>query len=168
MMRALLVSLALTSLAGCGFHLRGADAVEFPPSLQHLRVTMTDRMAYPPLLVEMRNALRTRAGVTLEESTAKAPQLDLSGETFISEPLVSVVETNVKASGYVLSYKVAFNLKDAAGKELVPTQSVKVQREYDFDPNNIVAKEKEEEFLRSEMQRDAVQQIIRRLAAIEH
>lgn len=155
-------------LAACGFHLRGTDAVDLPPSLRHLRVTMADRLAYPPLLVEMRNALRTQAGVTLEPADASAmPQLNLAGEAFLSEPLVSVVSANVTASGYVLSYKVAFSLKDAAGKDLLTPQTVKVQREYDFDPNNVVAKEKEEDFLRAEMQRDAVRQIMRRLAAIE-
>jgi len=39
------------------------------------------------------------------------------------------------------------------------------QREYTFDQFNVLAKEKEEEYLRDEMRRDAVQQILRQLAA---
>jgi outer membrane lipopolysaccharide assembly protein LptE/RlpB len=45
-------------------------------------------------------------------------------------------------------------------------QTVKVQRDHQFDRLNVLAKEREEQELRREMQRDAAQQILRRLSRI--
>lgn len=158
--------LLIAFVSACGFHLRGREAVQLPPQLAHLRVAMSDRMAFPPLLVEMRNALHAQAGVVIEPATAAVPTLNLLGEATLEEPelLVDVVTNTVRTSGYILSYKVRFDLKDAAGRDLLPLQTVRVQRQFDFDPTNVLAKEKERDFLTAEMQRDAIQQILRRLA----
>ena len=153
-------------LPGCGFHLRQAASANLPASLATLRVTMSDnRLAYPPLLVEMRNALIAQPGVTVEAKDTKAnvPLLDLFGEYFAAQVLA--VDTAGKVSAYLLNYKVDFRLSDAAGKNMMEKQTVKLQREYSFDRFNVLAKEREEEYLKDEMRRDAVQQILRRLAA---
>ena len=164
-MRALLVLAGLVALSACGFNLRGKESVQLPADLRRLRVVTSDRTAYPPLLIEMRNALASQAGVEIAPADAVVPTLTLSSESPPREP---VVDISAYASGFILSYKVSFNLKDAAGRDVIAKHTVRVQREYDFDRRNqnVIAKEKEEDFLRAEMQRDAVQQILRRLASV--
>ena len=163
-MRAFIVLACLPALSACGFHLRGSESVRLPAELHTLRVVTSDRTAYPPLLVEMRNALTSQAGVELAPTDAAAPTLTLFAESSSSEP---VVGSTAYATAYILSYKVSFSLKDAAGREAVAKNTVRVQREYEADPTqNVIAKEKEADFLRAEMQRDAIQQILRRLANV--
>ena len=154
----------LLFLTSCGFHLRGASSVVLPPELAVMRVTMGGA-GYPPLLVEMRNALLALGAVRLTDDVAAGvPVLRLAGESSASEILA--VDSSGRVSAYLLNYRVDFALDGGDGKPLLPSQSVKLQREYTFDRLNVLATEKQSEFLQTEMRRDAVQQILRRLASL--
>jgi LPS-assembly lipoprotein len=149
-------------LPACGFHLRGQGSASLPPALTTLRLSAA---AYAPLTVEMRNALKGQAGVkVIEDMDAAVPTLTLYGEAIESQ--VQAIDITGKVSDYLLNYSVGFSLTDATGKPLLAPQFIKLQREYTFDKLNVLAKEREDEFLRHEMQRDAVQQILRRLASL--
>lgn len=170
-MRAVAVALCLSLLGmsllgGCGFHLRGRESVELPPALARVWVDMGASQAYPLLLVEMRNALAMQKDVTLASAASGAAVLTLYDEAFLSESEVASIGGAPITSGYILSYKVSYRLADANGNALVPGKTVKLQRQHDYDRTNVVAKEKEQDYLRTEMQRDAVQQILRQLAAL--
>lgn len=155
--------LLLAASSACGFQLRGAGGATLPAELSVMRVTAAGGPAYPPLLVEMRNALQTQAGVRLVD-TPGVPTLTLLAESADSQVLA--IDSTGKVSNYLLNYSLTFALADAAGKELLGPQSVRLQREYSFDKLSVLAKEKEDEFLRREMRGDAVQQIVRRLARV--
>lgn len=166
---AALVSLYLAScilylaLNGCGFQLRGASSVTLPPELRVLRVSMGT--GFPPLLIEVRNALRVLGNVKLtEDATASVPVLNLLNEQSINEVLS--IDSTGRINAYLLSYRVDFSLTGADGKPLLPVQAVKLQREYTFDRLNVLATEHQSEFLQNEMRRDAAQQILRRLASL--
>ncbi|MEK7206305.1 MAG: LPS assembly lipoprotein LptE [Pseudomonadota bacterium] len=151
-------------LSACGFHLRGAGKAELPATLSTLRVAVEgSQAANDPLLAAMKTALRTQAGVTLVDSV-EAPLLLLFGEH--SDSQVLSVGTTGKADEYLLKYEVSFRLVGVDGKTLAEAQTVKLQRDHAFDRFNVIAKEREEADLRRGMQRDAVQQILRRLARI--
>ena len=126
-------------------------------------VVQGSQAAHDPLLVAMRTALQTQAGVKVEEAQ-DVPTLVLSGEGFESQVL-SVSATG-KVAEYLLKYEVSFRLAGPEGRELAPAQTVKLHRDLSFDRLNVIAKEKEEEELRRDMRRDAVQQILRRLAKL--
>lgn len=165
--RAAWVVLPLCALLGaCGFHLRGREAAALPPALARVWVDMGTSHAYPLLLVEMRNVLATQPGVTLADGASGAAVLTLYDEGFVSESEVASLGGTPITSGYILSYKVSYRVQDANGNVLVPGKTVKLQRQHDYDRTNVVAKEKEQDFLRTEMQRDAVRQILRQLAAL--
>jgi LPS-assembly lipoprotein len=156
--------LIVLALAGCGFHLRGAGKIEFPALLSALRVTVENsQQENDPLLVEMKSALN-QAGVQIEDSS-DVPSLVLYGENMGSEVL-SVGSTG-KADEYLLKYQVSYRITDKEGKRLADAQTVRVQRDHVFDRLNVLAMEREEQELRREMQHDAVQQILRRLARTE-
>jgi LPS-assembly lipoprotein len=157
------LSLVLT-LSGCGFHLRGISTATLPPELSVLRVTMGGS-GYPPLLVEVRRALLTLGTVKLtDDAAARVPVLQLLSETTQNQDLA--IDSTGRASAYLLNYRADFALAGADGKPLLPAQSVKLQREYTFDRLNVIASEKQSDFIQTEMRRDAAQQIVRRLASL--
>lgn len=163
-MVALLLAAGSFLLMSCGFHLRGVSSAALPPELSILRVTMSGG-AYPPLLLEMRNALLAQGKVQLiDNPVAAVPVLRLHGES--SQNQVLAIDSSGRISAYLINYRVTFSLDDANGKELLPKQPVKLQREYTFDRLNVIATEKQSEFLQNEIRRDAVQQILRRLARV--
>ena len=151
-------------LVSCGFHLRGAGKVELSPWLSSLRVNVEgNQQQNDPLLVAMKNALRTQTGVQIEDD-GDVPLLVLYGER--SDSRVLSVSSTGKADEYLLKYEVSFRLIDKASRLLSEPQTVRIQRDHAFDRLNVLSKEREERDLRREMQRDAVQQILRLLSRI--
>ena len=149
---------------GCGFHLRGAGKYEMPPSLATLRVMVEgNQLQNDPLLVAMKNVLRAQTDAQIEDK-GDAPVLMLYGER--TDNQVLSVSSIGKVDEYLLKYEVSFRLVGKDGKPLAEPQTVRLQRDYTFDRFNVLAKETEEMNLRSEMRRDAVQQILRRLSRI--
>lgn len=149
-------------LSGCGFHLRGTSSIALPPELSTLRVTMGGA-GFPPLLIEVRNALLALGNVRLTDDVSDGvPVLQLLGESSTSQVLA--IDSSGRISAYLLNYRVDYSLLGADNKPLLPGQSIKLQREYGFDRLNVLASEKQSEFLQGEMRRDAAQQILRRLA----
>jgi len=158
----LVSSISYLLLSGCGFHLRGAGSATLPESLWRLRVVVQDsKLANDPLLVAVKGALQTDPNVVIAEEL-DVPTLALFGEGTDSQVLS--VGSSGRVSGYRLKYEVSFRLADAKGREWLAPQSVRLIRDYTFDPLNVLAKEQEEQELKRTMQRDAVQQILRRLS----
>lgn len=151
-------------LGACGFHLRGATSATLPPELAVMRVTMGGG-GYPPLLIEVRNALLALGTIKLtEDVSASVPVLQLTGES--AQQDVLAVDSSGRITAYVLNYRVDFALLGKDGKALIPPQSVKLQREVSFDRLNVIASEKQSDFIQTEMRRDAAQQILRRLSSL--
>jgi LPS-assembly lipoprotein len=157
-------SLAALATTACGFHLRGTGKVEMPAALSILQVRVEGNLLENnPLLVAVKNALRTQTDVQIQES-GDAPRLMLYGEQ--SDSRVLSVTSAGKVDEYLLTYKVSFRLVDVDNKLLSAPQTVKLQRDHQFDRLNVLAKEREEQELRRDMQHDAAQQILRRLSRI--
>lgn len=160
----ILLVAAVGILSSCGFHLRGAGKFDLPPALSVLQVKVEgSRQENNPLLVEMKNVLRAQTNVQIEES-GDAPRLVLYGE--LSDSQVLSVTAIGKVDEYLLKYEVSFRLVDKSDKMLSPPQTIRLQRDHPFDRLNVLAKEREEQELRRVMQRDAVQQILRRLSRL--
>lgn len=159
---ALLSSSLSLALSSCGFHLRGAGKVEMPPALSALQVIVEGNLLENhPLLAAMKNSLRTQTNVQIEES-GNAPRLILFGEQ--SESQVLSVTSVGKVDEYLLKYEVSFRLVDNKNRLLSQPQTIRVQRDHQFDRLNVLSREREEQELRQDMQRDAMQQILRRLS----
>ena len=163
-MRRFVLLAALGVLSSCGFHLRGTGKVEMSPVFSTLRIMVEgNQQQNDPLLVSMKNALRMQTDVQIED-TGDAPLLVLYGER--SDSQVLSVSSTGKADEYLLKYEVSFRLTGKDGKEVAESQTIRVQRDHAFDRLNVLSKEREEQELRREMRRDAVQQILRRLSRI--
>lgn len=146
-------------MQGCGFHLRGV--VTLPASVSVVHVSSTDQ------------ALQTQVEETLRISGAKVvPQAaDATAVVNIADVkfgrTVRTIDTRGKVTGYLLSYTANFNVKSTAGKTLLDSEALGVERDYNYDSTQVLAKEGEEKFLRGEMERDVAQRIVRRLASVQ-
>jgi len=66
---------------------------------------------------------------------------------------------------FQLTKRVTFALRDAGGRDWLPSAEIVVRRSFSFNESEVLAREAEEARLLREMQTDAVQQILRRLQA---
>ena len=156
------VSLALsaTCLQGCGFALRGAPNYVF------------DTVAVTPersggVAGELSRLLgnRVRPAVTPEGLSPPDAIVDV-----LSESRQKVV-VGVNAAGLVREFElrlfVRFSVRTPQGKVLIEPTDIRLQRSVSFNEATVLSKETEEVMLNRDMQTDAVQQIVRRLAAIK-
>ena len=152
-------------LAGCGFHLRGQGKAGLSPELSVLRVRMIgENGSGNELRREVERALNVQVDVRIAPKAENGiPILTLYDEQSNSRVLSYDEDRNV--SEFLLRYRVDFDVRDAAGKQMVERQTIILQRDYTFDRLNVLAKEREEQELREQMRQEAVQQMIRRLAS---
>ncbi|HEY8555139.1 MAG TPA: LPS assembly lipoprotein LptE [Burkholderiales bacterium] len=160
-MRVALLAVVVLNLSACGFHLRGTGGhAVLPPALESVRVASTGPLEYDPLAEAVREALaRAGARVTAAED---APAVVLLGEQ-VATRVASVRGTTGKAAEYLLLYSAAFRVD---GPRPIAPQTVRLQRDYSFDPEQVLAKEQQEQELLASMRQEAAQQIVRRLARL--
>jgi LPS-assembly lipoprotein len=143
--------------SGCGFHLRGS--AELPPTFSS--IYLQGGNPYGELVAELHRAL-AGAGTRLTDRPEDAQAV----LTLMSEDLdrrTLAVGSTGKAREYGLRLQVQFQATTPKGDVLIPPQSVYVVRDYSFDPTQVLGTADQEAFLRREMIRDAVQQILLRL-----
>lgn len=146
-------------LSACGFHLRGA--VDVPAALKETRIVGTAEFA--PLTLELKKVL-TNAGSTVLAATAAASStITISNELYNRRVLS--VDAQGRVAEYALVYSFYFQVSDAGGAIMVPRQKIELNRDYRFDPNNVLAKDREEAQIRTDMIRFAVRQLMRRIDA---
>jgi len=158
----LLLATCCLLLVSCGFHLRGLGNYQMPEALSTMHVTVAgSQAAHDPLRLTTEEVLRTQGGVSITQAT-DVPTLVLTGERVDSQVLT--VDASGRAGEYMLRYEIGYSLIGAHGEALLLPQTLRLQRGYRFDPLNVLAKEQEEANLRRELRRDALSQIVRRLA----
>jgi LPS-assembly lipoprotein len=150
---------AVLLTGACGFHPRDAGVATLSPALSSLRVEGGQEVVSE----SVRNALIVDAGARITEE-AGVPLLTLTPELIQSEVLA--ITAAGTQSDFLLNYSLGYSLRAADGAILIPARTIKLQREYTFDKLNVLASERQDEFLRAAMRRDAVQQILRALAAV--
>jgi len=157
--RAILVT-ALLALAGCGFHLR--EQAQLPESLKKLHLEVADPGSL--LVRDLPDALE-RAGATIEAAggpgiaTLRVPVSSLGPEALS-------VGATARVREYTMRYKVEVEAVDAAGAVVMPRQAIELTRDYTFDETQAVGVAAQEDELKKQLQRDMVQAILRRLAAL--
>lgn len=161
LLRGLVLLTAGSTLAGCGFRLRGSGtATSFP--FQRIYVNQ------PPnsqLGSDLRRQLAPYEGLTIVEH----PQDAQVALRIVSESRESVILTRNsqgRVREYDLRYVMNYRVTDGAGKDLLPASQVFANRVLSYNENAALGKEAEENLLYRDMQLDAIQQILRRLALL--
>ena len=156
----LLVTLLLGLLSGCGFQLRGSADLQ---GLKSVRIDTGSTILRDELAVFLEDG-----GVVLVDDKKAQVDAVLSAYDENYQRRVLSVDSNTgKAREYELAYTVKFNLVDGDGdgEALVSEQRVRLVRDFVFDEDAVIGKSREEDVLRQEMRRDAMQRILRRLTA---
>ena len=152
---AALLGAALVS--GCGYQLRGSTLAVANLGSVYVDGPLEIRAALTNLL---------ESGDTRVEAARDAAKtiLTLTNETF-SRRVLSVDPNTGNEREFELAYQVLFRVREATGKELIGNQTVTLLRDFVFDADAVIGKSREEGVLRTEMQRDAAEQIVRRIEA---
>ena len=154
--RTLVLALTIAAVGGCGYQLRGA--VTLPPDLAAIHVDG------PPVVSSALVLLLEGGGISVAPGPATANSvLKLNGERF-DRRVLSVDSDTGKEREFELVYQVAFHVTGANGEELLAKQTVTVLRDYIFDPNAVLGKDREQSVLHAEMRRDAAARIVRRIS----
>ena len=159
MKNALIVSFCLLLITACGWHLRGTQPL--PVDLQTLYLQTSD--PYSDLSKSLRRGLKA-AGVTLVPAADDAPYtLSILGQD-TNRRTISTTERG-KVAEYELTVQLRYSIK-AGAKTVLGPDAIDTTRVYVFDENNVASTYEEEQLLISEIQRDLVQQLIRRYQSL--
>jgi LPS-assembly lipoprotein len=154
---AAVVLAAAAMLAACGFQLRGAATYAFdtiyvgaPPSL--------------PFTIELKRAL-AGAGPAKVLDTPQGAQVVLEIINISDDKSVLSLSPGGRAREFLLVKRVAFSLRGVDGNPWLPQDEITIRRTYLYDDTERLAREIQEQRLLTEMQTDAISQILRRLQA---
>lgn len=149
---------AAVALAGCGFRLRGPQALDF--ATIHIGVS-----EFSDLGAALRRQVATSGSTTVVEDPAQAEvRLQLLGNERGRE-ILSLTGAG-KVREYELTQVIRFRLVDKANADLIAPTQIAARREYTFDDAQILGKEQEEALLYRDMEADLIAQIMRRLGAV--
>lgn len=158
---ALLVALAATLLAGCGFQLRGSTSAQLPYQSFHV--------ALPP---EAEVAIWLRRYIEASGRTRLVPD-PTQAEAILQQLSENRQKTilSVDARGQVREYRLqmaySFQIVDARSRVLVPPSEISVSRDMTYNASAVLAKEQEEASLWRDINVDVATQIMRRLSIIK-
>ena len=152
----------LSLLAGCGFHLRGN--IDLPAELARVYVSGQDR----DLVAQLSEALEQNGAKIVPSGHAAALIDTVLIDLGTSHPQRQTLTTDSRgrATAYALHYEVVFSVTGSDGEPLQATQSISLERAFDYDPTRQLQAEQEERFLETQMQREAVARILQRLRRI--
>src|SRR6266581_2361260 len=143
-------------LASCGFHLRGQAQLPFDT----LYIPGTN-----PLVVELKRNVAAASKARLVDAPGDA-QAVLGFTQELREKVILSFNAAGRVSEYQLRYRVGFRVTDSKGGQVyLPTSEILLLRDMAYSDAQVLAKETEEALLYRDMQRDMVQQIMRRLVA---
>lgn len=168
---------AAVLLAGCGFELRKAPDFAF-------NAIVINAPDSSPLAAELRRQLQAdgkvqvvspgapaaaaAAGAAGAASAPAAPPGEVVFELLQEqrEKVVVGLNSTGQVTEFQLRSRVHFRVRSARGTELIPDTELEQHRDISFNESAVLAKEAEEGLLYRDMQRDMVQQLMRRLAAL--
>jgi len=160
-----LVAALAATVAGCGFHLRGSGG-NFTLPFASMYVGLPDSS---PLAIDLKRNIRVNGSTTVATDPQAADgiiQVITDPEKTRSKSILSLNSAG-RVSEYLLSYNIVFRVTDNTGKELLGPTQITLTRPITFSETQLLAKEQEEAQLYRDMQKDLVQQMMRRMAAIK-
>jgi LPS-assembly lipoprotein len=146
-------------LAGCGFHLQGA--VRTSPRLAAVYVDASDEFTefHRAMLSSLRGS-----GVRVTTHRAEATAVLRITKDQSSQRVLSVSGSN-SPTEYEVFYTVIYAV-ESGGTELIEPQTLSLTRDYSFDETALLAKEHEQEQIRTALARQLADLVMHRLAVL--
>lgn len=156
--RAVFAAMPAFALAGCGFRLRGTEALPF-------------KTFYPgvpggsPFGAELRRVVRLQGATVVERRDAAQVRFDLLGEAV--ERDITALSTSGRPREYEIRLRVRWQARDANETDLIAANDLTLRRPITaLDAQGVVSQDEEASLVR-DMRSDAVRQIMRRLSTVK-
>ncbi|MCB1645042.1 MAG: hypothetical protein KDI36_06295 [Pseudomonadales bacterium] len=156
--RSLLLSLMVMLVSACGFHLRGTGVTE----VQLTALDVTAQNQNGPVATELRRALR-QYNIEVNPEGGAEYQVQLLGERNTRRAISTTSQNSV--GEFEIRLELDFMMFGADGEEVIPLSTIFSERTYAYDRSSLVASDQEQQLITSEIQRDLVEQLIRRVNA---
>jgi LPS-assembly lipoprotein len=156
----LCVAAAALALGGCGFRLVGTEPL--PPSMAHPYVSLKD--PYTDFSREFEHRLKSAGAVLQPSREAASAIIDVTRDQ-VAQRTLSVSAANIPTE-YELTYTVTFSVQKD-DKEVLPSQTISLSKDYSFNQDVELAKEHEADILRQQMARDLVAIAMHRLTSLK-
>ena len=157
----LMVLLAIT-VTSCGWHLRGSGQTVNNISSVHISGVDKKSDFYRALSRSLE-----ASKVTITDSHTEA-KYRIVLANLRSDRRTATVSSSARVSEYQLTELVDVLIFAADGRQVLPRTTMRIERFFDFDENDVQSKNEEAQLLKKEMTDDLVRQIIRRLNAISN
>ena len=148
-------------LASCGFALRSSQKFPF-------KSMYTGPIAASPLLIELSRQVAGTGGVEVIIDQRQVERADVIFE-LLQEQREKVVAGRTSSGSvreYLLRTNLRFRLRTREGKELIPETLLVSTTDISYNETLALSKDQEEQMLYSNMGKDLVGQIVRRMAAL--
>lgn len=155
----LVVIVAASVLASCGYQLQGALTV--PAEMERTYISTVDQ--HSRFYRELRAQLRM-AGVNLVETDADATATFSVFFDETAQRVLSVSSRNVPTE-YEVFYTIVYAL-NAGTKTLLNRQMLTLTRDYTYDETLVLGKAREEELLREAIVKDLVRVVLKQMSTL--
>ncbi len=153
----LLALLAVLMLGtGCGFHLQ--TRAELPPEMA--RTMLEIQSPYSEFARRLESYLEQN-GVQVVSVLGDAAVLEVPVNRMRKE--IQSIGDNARVREFLIRHTVEFRLLDSEGNELIPLQTFEQSRVYSFNKQDILAAERESEFLSNDLSDSLARMVVRRL-----
>ena len=143
--------------SACGFQLRGLAQLSFHNIfIQGSTLSMSK---------ELKKSLETNGVKVVTDSEDAELMLELLSEE--TDKRILSIGGDGKVSEYALSYQVSFRTRAATNPLWGEVQTVQTSRNFSYNDANLLGKADEEVMLISDMHKDAMRELLRRLTAIK-
>src|SRR5580698_9175287 len=160
MLRTWLATVGVLAVSACGFRLAGSDPL--PGVLARPYLSLKD--PYTDFSREFEHQLKS-AGAALQPARAGATAtIDVTRDQ-VAQRTLSVSAANIPTE-YELTYTVTFSVQED-GKDVLPSQTISLSKDYSFNQNVELAKEHEADIIRQQMARDLVAIAMHRLTSLK-
>lgn len=156
-MRVLSLMILTLVLSSCGFQLRGSYELPYKtvnvsgPGTSQVAASIRRDLTNNKITIAA--ADKAEAKINIIEERREKQILSLSGAGRVKE--------------YTLRMVVSYQVADNKGVVLIPTSEIQLTRILGYDDTKVIAKQQEEALLYSDMERDVVGQILRRMIAVK-
>jgi LPS-assembly lipoprotein len=145
-------------LSACGFQLRGVAQLSFNKIfIQGSTLSISK---------DLKKSLETNGVKVVSDSEDAELMLELLSEG--SDKRILSIGGDGKVSEYALSYQINFRTRAVDNPLWGDVQTVQASRNFSFSDANLLSKADEEVMLISDMRKDAMRELLRRLTAIKH
>lgn len=156
----MVLALMLT-LSACGFELRGT--ADLPTVMGRTYLDMPDRFGEFGRALE--RSLESNDIQIVNDPENATAVLQISQAQFVRE--AASFSGTALISEFRLTFRVRFQLLGEDSRPFSTNREVVLFRDYSFDSQEILASQREEEFLRGNLRNDMVNELVRRLEQLD-